>query len=161
MNRVYDILLFAFLSFIFIILQSTFFSPKNLGVFYPDLNLILVVFLGLFSEARGSAIIALMNGFMMDVLSGNVIGLYSLSRFSLYLILRGLSTHIYAQSKFTQANVLFFSTLFSWGFIWIGLKIRTDFRVTFGDIVAQSFVNTLTGIPLFWVIHKLYARVQG
>lgn len=161
MNRVYDILLFAFLSFIFIIVQSTLFSPKNLGVFYPDLNLILVVFLGLFSEARGSAIIALVNGFMMDVLSGNVIGLYSLSRLSLYLVLRGLSTHIYARSKLTQACALFLSTLFSWGFIWIGLKIRTDFKISFGDIMAQGFVNTLTGIPLFWIIHKLYAKVQG
>ncbi|HEY7535560.1 MAG TPA: rod shape-determining protein MreD [Thermodesulfobacteriota bacterium] len=161
MNRLYDILLFTLVSFIFIILQSTLFSPKHLGVFFPDLNLILVVFLGLFSEVRGGAIIALGNGFMMDVLSGNVIGLYSLSRLSLYLILRGLSTHIYTQSRLTQASALFFSTLFSWCFIWIGLKIRTDFRISLGDIMAQSFVNTLTGIPLFLIIHKLYARVQG
>ena len=161
MNRLYQIIVFVLLSFLFVILQSTLFSPKHLGIFYPDLNLIFVVFLGLFSEVRGSAIIALGNGFMMDVLSGNLIGLYSLSRLSLFLVLKGLSTHIYAQSRITQVIGLFCSTLFSWGFIWIGLKMRTDFRISFGEIMAQSFVNTIVGLPLFWLIKNLYARVQA
>jgi uncharacterized membrane protein len=49
-----------------------------------------------------------------------------------------------------------------WGFIWAALKIRADFGfgVSLGDIMTQGMVNALVGLPVFWIIKKLYARLQ-
>jgi rod shape-determining protein MreD len=143
----------------FIILQSTFFSPKCLGVFHPDLNLVLIIFLALFSDVKGSAIIAVGNGYLMDILSGYMVGTYTLSRLSLFAILQGFSVNVYSQSRVMQGFAIFWGTLFSWGFIWATFKVKSNFEfdVSFIDVVVQSVVNTLVGIPLFWMINKFYA----
>lgn len=163
MNRVLPVIFFILLSFLFIILQSTFFSPTHLGLaFFPDLNLILIIFLGLFSDLRRGAIIAIGNGYMMDVLSGYVIGIHSLSRLSVFIILKGISQHVYSQSRITQAIAISFGTLFLWSFIWAGLKLKThlEFGISLGDVMTQGVVNTIVGLPVFWVIKGLYAKIQ-
>lgn len=165
MNRVLPVIFLILLSLLFIVLQSTFFSPIHFGhAFYPDLNLVLIVFLGLFSDLRRGAIIAIGNGYMMDVLSGYVIGIHSLSRLSVFVILKGISQHIYSQSRITQAMAVLFATLFLWGFIWVSLRLKTDdleFGISLGDVMTQGVVNTVVGLPVFWIINGLYAKVQG
>lgn len=163
MSRLVSIAFFILISIFFIILQCTLFSPRQLGVFSPDLNLILIVFLALFFDVKAGAIIALVSAYMMDILSGYLIGIHTLSRFAVFTILKGFSENIYAHSKFTQAMAIFFSTVFSWLFIWLVLKMRTDigFGITPGLVMAQGMINTLLGIPIFWIIGKAYARVQA
>lgn len=164
MNRALPVIFLISLSFIFIILQSTFFSPTHVGrSFYPDLNLIFIVFLGLFSDLRRGAIIAIGNSYMVDVLSGYVIGIHTISRLSVLVILKGISQHVYSQSRITQAIAISFGTLFLWSFIWASLRLKMDFEfgISLGDVMAQGVVNTVVGLPVFWVIKKLYAKVQG
>jgi rod shape-determining protein MreD len=164
MNRMLPAIFLISLSFLFIILQSTFFSPTHFGwAVYPDLDLILIVFLGLFSDLRRGAIIAIGNGYMMDVLSGYVIGIHSLSRLSMFVILKGISHHVYSQSRITQAIAISLGTLFLWSFIWSSLKLKTgfEFGISLGDVIMQGVVNTIVGLPVFWVIKGLYAKIQG
>jgi rod shape-determining protein MreD len=163
MNRIFSIIFLVSISFFFIILQSTLFSPGHFGAFYPDLNLILIVFLGLFSDVRRSAIIALGNGYMMDVLSGYMLGIHSLSRFSVFIVINGISSHVYSQSRITQIIAIFFGTLFLWSFIRTGVKLKTgsDFGISLGDVIAQAIINTFVGLPVFWVTKRLYAKIQG
>ena len=113
MNRIFSIIFFALLAFVFIILQTTLFSPNHFGPFYPDLNLILIVFLSLFSETRGGAIIALGNAYMTDVLSGYLFGIHIFSRLAVFTALKGFSENVYSQSKVTQGIAIFFSSIFS------------------------------------------------
>jgi rod shape-determining protein MreD len=161
MNRFISFVFLFLVSIIFLILQTTILSPRKLGVFSPDLNLILIVFLALFFEVRVGAIIALGSAYMTDVLSGYLIGIHTLSRFAVFTVLKGFSENLYAQSKFTQAMALFLSTLFSWFFVWVVLKMRTDvgFGITPGLVMAQGLVNTVLGLSVFWLIGKANARV--
>ncbi len=162
MNRVYSIIFFALISFVFIILQTTVLSPNHFGLFYPDLNLILIVFLSLFSEPKAGAIIALGNAYMTDVLSGCLFGIHTFSRLAVFTALKGFSENVYSQSKVTQGIAIFFSTIFSWFFIWAVLKIKTDiqFNISLGGVMAQGAINILVGFPIFWVIKKSHARIQ-
>jgi rod shape-determining protein MreD len=161
MNRFISVIFLFLVSIIFLILQTTLLSPRKLGVFSPDLNLILIVFLALFFEVKVGAIIALGSAYMTDVLSGYLIGIHTLSRFAVFTVLKGFSENLYAQSKFTQAMALFLSTVFSWFFVWVVLKMRTDvgFGITPGLVMAQGLVNTVLGLPVFWLIGKANARV--
>ena len=162
MNKPLSIILFTFISLLFITLQTTLLSPRKVGYVFPDLNLILIVFLGVYSEARGSFVLAAGNGYLMDVLSGNLPGTFTISRLSAYLLVRTSSNHVYLKKWLVQGLVIFFATIFSWTFIISIFRIRQDtyFTLTLSEIMTQAVVNTIVGIPLFWVIAKLHAKLQ-
>lgn len=162
MNKYLSIIFIVLLSVIFITIQSTLLSPRNLGYYYPDLNLILIVFLAIFSEIRGGFFLALGNGYMMDVLSGNLPGTFTISRLSAYLLVRNGSNYVYLRKALVQGLVIFFATIFTWIFILTIITIKKDssFDITAKSVLIQGIVNALVGIPIFWMIHKVNARFQ-
>ena len=162
MNKTLSILLFVLISILFITLQTTLLSPRKVGYVFPDLNLILIVFLGIYSEVRGSLVLATGNGYLMDVLSGNLPGTFTISRLSAYLLVRTSSNHVYLKRWLVQGLVIFLTTIFSWTFIVAIFKIKQDtyFTLTLSEIMTQAVVNTVVGIPLFWVIARVHAKLQ-
>lgn len=162
MNKTLSIILFTLISLLFITLQTTLLSPRKVGYAFPDLNLILIVFLGVYSEVRGSLVLATGNGYMMDVLSGNLPGTFTISRLSAYLLVRTSSNHVYLKKWLVQGLVIFLATIFSWTFIVAIFKIRQDtyFTLTLSEIMTQAVVNTIVGIPLFWLIARFHAKLQ-
>jgi rod shape-determining protein MreD len=162
MNKYLSIIFLVLLSVVFITIQTTLLSPHNLNYYYPDLNLILIVFLAIFSEVRGGFFLTLGNGYMMDVLSGNLPGTFTISRLSAYLLVRSGSNHVYLRKALVQGLVIFLATIFTWIFILTIIKIK---KGDIGDITAkyiliQGIVNALFGIPIFWMIHRINARFQ-
>ena len=161
MNKYLSIIFLVLLSVVFITIQTTLLSPHNLNYYYPDLNLIL--FLAIFSEVRGGFFLTLGNGYMMDVLSGNLPGTFAISRLSAYLLVRSGSNHVYLRKALVQGLVIFLATIFTWIFILTIIKIK---KGDSGDITAkyiliQGIVNALFGIPIFWMIHRINARFQN
>ncbi len=162
MNNPLSIILFALISLLFITLQTTLLSPRNVGYVFPDLNLLLIVFLGIYKDVRGSLVLAAGNGYLMDVLSGNLPGTFTISRLSAYLLVRTSSNHVYLKKWIVQGLVIFLATIFSWTFIISIFRIRQDtyFTLTLSEIMTQAVVNTIIGIPLFWMIARLHAKLQ-
>ncbi len=162
MNRTITFFSLILISIIFITLQSTLLSPRNTGFLFPDLNLIFIVFLAIYSEVRGSFLIAAGNGYMMDVLSGNLPGTFTISRLSAYLLVRTSSSHVYLKKMIIQGLVIFLTTAFTWAFILSIIKIKSNngFQISFSEIMTQGLVNTVVGVPLFWVARKAHARFQ-
>lgn len=143
-------------------LQSTWLSPRNTGYLFPDLNLILIVFLAIYSETRGSFLLAAGNGYMMDVLSGNLPGTFTISRLSAYLLVRTSSNHVYLKKVIVQGLVIFFTTIFTWVFILsiIRIKSNSGFQLSLNEILIQALINTAVGIPLFMAARRIHARFQ-
>ncbi len=164
MKRAISYIPFPMLCFISIVLQTTLLSSKSLGIFQPDLNLILAVFIGLFIGGSVGFIYALWNGFLMDVFSSYMLGAFSLSRLSLFFILRSLSDYMYVKGKVAQGTSIYFGTLFSFGFTWLALEmtapraLSVNFSLT--HLATQALINTILGILIFQVFEKVYARVQ-
>lgn len=162
MNKPVSIILFVLISILFITIQTTLLSPRNVGYVFPDLNLILIIFLAIYSEVRGSLLIATGNGYMMDVLSGNLPGMFMISRLSTYLLVRTSSNHVYLKKWLVQGFIIFIATIFSWTFIISLFRIRQDtyFTLTLSEIMTQAVVNSLVGVPIFWVIVRIHAKLQ-
>jgi rod shape-determining protein MreD len=162
MNKYLSIIFLVLLSVVFITLQTTLLSPKNLGYYYPDLNLILIVYLGIYFETKGGFFLALGNGYLMDVLSGNLPGTFTISRLSAYLLVRSGSSHYYLRKGIVQAFVIFCVTIFTWIFIITIIKIKEDsgFDINAKSLLIQGIVNALVGVPIFWMIQKINARFQ-
>ncbi len=162
MSKTLTFISLLILSVLIITVQSTFLSPRNGGYLFPDLNLIFIVLLAVYSETRGGLLLAAGNGYMMDVLSGNLPGTFTISRLSAYLLVRTSSTHVYLKKALVLGIVIFVTTIFTWAFILTIIRIKSDtgFRLSFGDMVLQGLVNSVVGVPLFWAAGRLHARFQ-
>ena len=162
MNKTLTYVSLILISILLITLQSTLLSPGRGGYLFPDLNLIFIVFLAVYAETKGGFLLAAGNGYMMDVLSGNLPGTFTISRLSAYLLVRTSSQHVYLRKIIVQGLVIFISTIFTWTFIMTIIRIKSDagFHITFGEIVLQGLVNSAVGVPLFWAAGRMHARLQ-
>jgi rod shape-determining protein MreD len=162
MNKAASITLLVILSLVFLVFQSTLLSPKNLGIYSPDLNLILIIIISLLSGFKGGSILALGNGYFLDVLSGNLLGVNTISRLSVYALIRSTSENIYYNRIAVISLVIFLSTIVLWCFTWVVVKINSEiqFNISLHEILKQGSVNTVVGLPLYFLIKKLYERVQ-
>ncbi len=161
MKRTWKLLFLISLSLLLISLQSSLFSFKNLGSWSPDLNLILITYLALYSQTQGEFALALGNGVAMDALSGLPLGLHTFSRASAFLIARGFSESIYIKTLLTFAALIFLSTIYAWSFVWVVLIItgRHYSQLSFSTEITQAVANTAFGLPLFWLIGRIDARL--
>jgi rod shape-determining protein MreD len=148
-------------SLVLVSLQSTVFSPARLGAFSPDLNLILLAYMALYTQSRAEGAIAVSSGFLMDALSGFPFGVYTLSRANIFVLVRVFSESLYSKNRVVEAAVLFLSTIYSWSFIWTAFIISGKHLGSpgIGSHVLQGVINTLVGLPLFWAIGKFHARL--
>ncbi|MGB7290784.1 MAG: rod shape-determining protein MreD [Thermodesulfobacteriota bacterium] len=162
MNNAITAIFFISLSLLFIVLQSTLLAPIKIGSFSPDLNLILIIIIAMLSDVKGGSIFALGNGYLMDVLSGGLMGVNTLSRLSIYATIRGTTNNVYYHQIPVLLVVIFLSTIFSWFFIWVVIKINSDidFSVSLNVILKQGAINTLVGVPLYLMIKKTHERIQ-
>jgi len=161
MSRIKKPLFFVFLSLFFIALQSSVLSPARVGTLSPDLNLILIVYLGLYSESRSDVAIAFGNGILMDAFSGLPLGMHTLSRASAFLLMKGVSDSFYFKNLITHAFFLFLATIYTWSFIWAAFIIsgRNDAEIALSGVGTQAVVNTVLGVALFSLIGKVDARL--
>ncbi len=162
MNKTITYISLLVVSIVLITVQSTILSPRKVGFLFPDLNLIFIVFLAVYSEARGSFLIAAGNGYMMDVLSGNLPGTFTISRVSAYLLVRTSSNHVYLKKVIVQGLVIFITTIFTWTFILTIIRIKSDagFALSINEILTQGLINSVVGVPLFWAAGRIHARFQ-
>ena len=162
MNKTVTFVSLLLVSVLIITVQSTLLSPRIAGYLFPDLNLIFIVFLAVYSETKGSFLLAAGNGYMMDVLSGNLPGTFTISRLSAYLLVRTSSNHVYLKKALVLGLVIFLSTVFTWTFILTIIRIKSDagFQLSFSDIILQGLVNSVVGVPLFWAAGRIHARFQ-
>lgn len=163
MNKFYSYLFFAVLLFIFIILQTTVFDPVRFGRFYIDLTLILIIYLSLTTEIRGGVFYAFLSGYMIDLFSGATLGLYVLSRLSLFVIIRFIITKIYSDRFLVHILIIFFSIIYEWVllyflfsfFSYVNTVLTPDF------ILINVLINTLAGYICFIIIKELHGRVYS
>lgn len=162
MNKTLTIISLVLVSLLLITLQTTLLSPGKGGYLFPDLNLIFIVFLAVYAETKGGFLLAAGNGYMMDVLSGNLPGTFTISRLSAYLLVRTSSNHVYLKKFIVQGLVIFITTIFTWTFIMTIIRIKSNagFHLTFGEIILQGLVNSVVGVPLFWAAGRMHARLQ-
>ncbi len=107
-------LIYILISFALIILQSTLLTPRRLVALSPDFNLVMTLFPAIYQGIRGGTALALANCYIMDVMSGNTIGVHILSRMGVFVIIHRISNNVYYRNSIIHAFLLFTGTLASW-----------------------------------------------
>ncbi len=162
MNKSVTFIVLLIVSILINILQATIFAPSTGQYFPPDLNLIFIIFIAVSKDLRFGLVLAILNGFLLDVMSGYMLGINTLSRLSLYLILRSSSNHFDYESYAPVFISLFLGTLYVWAFIWFILLLKSvsDLKLNANVIIYQATINSVAGIFLFHIKNKIYATIQ-
>ncbi len=105
------IFLALFLGILLFALQSTLFTLSPFNRFRPDLILTFILLLGLSFPPLSGGLIAFFLGYGMDLFSGNMFGLYTLTRPLLFFLAQSFKNHLYLERSFFQFLFVF---LFSW-----------------------------------------------
>ena len=162
MSKALTFSLLILLTLIINILQATLLAPSNNNPYFPDLNLIFILYLSISRNVPYSIILVILNGFIMDAMSGYMIGLNTLSRLSLYIILKSSSDHFNFYNIIPRLTALFFGTIYVWLFVWIviALKSSNDFMISLNIIIVHAAVNTVVGLLLIILADKINAKLQ-
>lgn len=161
MNRLASFSAYLLISLLFILLQTSLTSPNNLNIFTPDLNLILIIYFALNRDIFGSFYLAVINGLIMDIFSGNMLGLNTLTRLVIYSALLGTSQILIIKNLKSQLLSIFFSTILFWILTYIILKLNssTTFNISFNLIFVQAIINTVAGIVVIFFLRKINAKL--
>lgn len=149
------------LTFFTNILQSYFFSSSVNPYIYPDLNLILIIFIAISKNVPLGIIFAALNGFILDVMSGYMIGINTLPRLTLFIFIKNSSTKFNFQNNPPKILAFFAGTVFVWTFIWLILKLRAieQFNITMDVITHQATINTLLAILIIFILERINAKI--
>jgi len=80
------LLLLFVAGFIAVLLQVTVFAHLPFGPVKPDLLLIVVIYVGIFLPATEGGVLSFALGYLADLFSGNLIGLFTFTRVSAWLV---------------------------------------------------------------------------
>ena len=162
MNKNITFVVLIFVSLLVNILQATVFAPSAGRYFFPDLNLILIIFIAISKDIRFGLALVLLNGFLLDVMSGYMLGINTFSRLSLYIILKRSSNHFDYESYTPVFISLLLGTLYVWVFIWLVLVLKSasDLNIIKNVIIYQAIINSFAGIVFFHIRNRVYATVQ-
>jgi len=100
-----------FLGVLLLTLQTTLLTSLVIRRIRPDLVLILTLYLGLSYPPVSGGILAFFLGYLMDLFSGNVFGLYTLSRPLIFYIAQIFKDRVYLESFLSQFLFVFLSAL--------------------------------------------------
>jgi rod shape-determining protein MreD len=162
MNKIYVYLFFILTLFLFVIFQTTLLSPSSLGRLYIDLTLILIIYLSLTTEIRGGVFFAFLSGYMIDLFSGASLGLYVISRLSLFIIIRFIITKIYSDRFIVQILIIFFSIIYEWVLLFAVFSFVSHLNPALSPnfIIVNVFINTFVGYICFTIIKEFHGKLH-
>ena len=157
MNRFFSFGIYLVISFLFILIQTSITTPNFLNLFTPDLNLILILYLATSKNIYGALYLAIINGLLMDIFSGNMLGLNSLLRLVVFTILLGSSRTFNIETLKSKVSSVFLCTILFWILMFIVLKSRSfeAFNISIKLILSQAIINTIVGTIFIILFRKL------
>lgn len=162
MNKIISFSVLIAITFIILLLQTTLLSPSSEKYFYPDLNLIFIILLALRNNIPGAVFIVLLNGYVMDVMSGYMLGINTFSRLATYLLIRGSGRKVDLNSISLQFVAFFGGTVLTWLFIVAVFATKFSFNpnISLELILSQATINSILGLSANYLIQRSYAKLQ-
>jgi rod shape-determining protein MreD len=151
-----------FLGILFLTLQTTLLPWLPIQRIRPDIVLILVLYWGLTVPPVQGGILSFFLGYLMDLFSGNSLGLYTFSRPLLFYLAELFKGRLYLEGVLSQFLFVFFFALFEGLLILILLSALNPvplgnlYPLLFTFYLPQSFLAALISPALFLLLKKLY-----
>ncbi len=126
----------------------------------PDLLLALVILAGLYMNPAVGSVYAVGIGYLQDLLTLSIVGLFMLGRVIIYILGNRLSHEFYAKSAPAQVIVIFLLGIVDTILIFVLSAIfgqDAHFKwYMLWHTPLRSLTTALFGVPLFFVIKKIW-----
>ena len=156
-------MIFIFSALVLAVLQTTL-VPLLLPVWLrPDLLLVLVVLLGLFLQPAPGSAYAFGLGYLQDLLTGTMTGLFVFDRLVIYLAAYWLSGQFYAKSAWTQAIIVGILSIADYILVWTLSAIFSGGEaatVALWMVIPRALSSALFGLVLFFPLSILWEGGQ-
>ena len=142
------LIFYIFLYIVFCLLQFSFGKYLNICNIFPNLILILIVYLGLSKRAINAQILGFLLGLTWDVFSPNVFGIRAIMFTSIGYFTGLFSKNFDRDRISTQCVVVFFSNIIYWlGFSFTYYILPNNGSYTFDFITLQGTLRlVVTGL---------------
>ena len=154
-------MIYVIVSLVLILLlsiQTTFLKVFSLGGVTPDLILIVVVYCGIHFQKNGGIGLAVLAGFFQDCLSGNLLGINTLSKGLIGLFFSALKDKIIVEGILPVSFFIFVTSLVDGMICFLamtglmGAQIKGEFL--FSYVLLFGICNAATGLFLFYVLDR-------
>jgi rod shape-determining protein MreD len=149
--------LFSIATFIFLALQTTLPRLLPIGIFVPDLVLILAVDLGMRHHGALSALMAFAMGYATDAFSGSHLGLNALTLTLVFLLAYWLARSLISTSAVIGVVVVFAGVMFKdiGGYIVSsGWSAPPDLRALIPPMLLQAAITALLAPWVFGIMER-------
>lgn len=159
------IVIYTFLIFIIVLLQSTMLDYVKIYHIKPNLLIIFIISVALLRGNIEGSIIGFFIGLSQDIISGKLLGFYTLLGLYLGLIIGSVNKRLYREnflvvifftfiSSITYEMVVYFLSTF--------LKGNIDFYYPFKNIVLpEALYNSVISIFIYVLVIKLNDRFNS
>jgi len=152
-------LIFVISALVLAVIQTTLVPLVLPAWLRPDFLLILVVLLGLFAQPATGAVYAFGLGYLQDLLTGSMPGLFTFDRLVIYIAAYWLSGQFYARSPFAQALLVALLSVTDYFLIWLLSAIFSGgdaLGLPFWQMLPRSIVCALIGLLLYFPLDILW-----
>ncbi len=143
--------IFLLMGLFFIGLQTTLFQVLPTWIGQPDLLFLLIVFIAIhFSTAKG-AVLTLILGIFVEVVSGYFLGIYAIAYLLIFFLIKGLAMGLAIDESNHQPPIVALGYLLANGFIYMSTSMLADDPLTpwnWGEILRQLLIITILTVPM-------------
>ncbi|UCD70675.1 MAG: rod shape-determining protein MreD [Syntrophobacterales bacterium] len=145
------------LIFLSLVVQTTALAGLPHQLAKPDLLLILIVYLGLYTSPLAGAILAFLAGYMMDIFSGSIFGVHTFSKTAIFFLTIFIKDRFYVKSPLFQGGTIFLFSIIE-GVIIISIlglvsPVENLLLPFFTFIIPQSLITGFVG-PFYIALIK-------
>jgi rod shape-determining protein MreD len=150
------------LGILFLTFQTTLLSYLPIQRIRPDIVLVLILYWGLTFPPVSGGIHSLFLGYLMDLFSGNSLGLFTFTRPLLFYLAQLFKGRLYLESLPSQSLFVFVFALFEGLLILILLSALNPaplgnlYPLFFTSFLPQSFLTGMITPVLFFVLQKIF-----
>ncbi len=144
-----------------VVVQTTIFRlPSFHGILY-DLLIPLVIFARLDLSERKAAVLVVMVGFLMDVFSGGIFGLYLTVYFWIFILVKGISNYFNVKGTVFRSVLIALCILAENLVLLVFGATAPLFASRVGSVIGQMILGAMTGPPILIALKKINARIQA
>ncbi len=130
---------------------------------HPDLLLAVTVLVGLFMRPAAGSIYAFGMGYLQDLLTGSIIGLFTFDRVVIFLLAYWLAGQFYAKSASAQALLVAVMAMLDYFLLLLLFTVFTGgeaFSAPLWHLIPRSLCSALAGLILFYPLSILWEGAQ-
>jgi len=144
-------------------LQTTLIPLLLPGWVHPDFLLAVTVLAGLFMSPATGSVYAFGMGYLQDLLTGSMVGLFTFDRVVIYLLAYWLAGQFYAKSAYAQVVLIAVVVVLDHVLLLVLSAIFTGgeaFASPLWHLIPRSICTALAGLILFYPLSILWEGAQ-